>query len=115
MPVVLNSVLDAVTKITAIRLPSRSGNAVPGIAGELVRVPGQHEGRRRRRLKGPAGRARLSGEMPMIQNARCATITPPIRMIGRPNGLRERCQVRYSTSAIAQAAASSDMVTILAN
>ena len=51
----------------------------------------------------------------MIQNARCAAITPPIRMIGRPNGLRERCQVRYSTSAIAQAAASSDIVTILAN
>ena len=51
-----------------------------------------------------------SSEMPESQNARCAAITPPTRMIGKPNGLRERCQVRYSTSAMAQAAPSSDRV-----
>ena len=48
----------------------------------------------------------------MIQNARCAATTPPIRTTGNANGWRERCQVRYSTSAIAQAAPSSEIVMI---
>jgi len=34
------------------------------------------------------------GEMPASQNAMCAAMTPPIRMTGSPNGVRERCQVR---------------------
>ena len=55
-----------------------------------------------------------SEEMPMIQNARCAAITPPIRTAGRPNGPRERCEVRYSTSAIAQAALNSEIVMTFA-
>ena len=53
--------------------------------------------------------------MPASQNAICATMTPPTRMTGRPNEVRERCQVKYRTSAMAQAAANSDNVRALVN
>ncbi len=53
--------------------------------------------------------------MPKIQNARCAAITPPIKMTGSANEWRERRQVRFRISAMAQAALNSDNVTMLAN